>query len=747
MSASEATFRRAWEEAAVGMALCSLDGRYLHVNRAYAEMLGRSEAELVGSSVGAMTHEDDRDAGGDAISGMLAGELRACRIEKRYVRKDGSVVWAEVNLTLIAEDGDEEPRIAAQVQDITARKHDEDAVRASEHRYRTLVDHLPDTVVAIYDRDFRNIYMGGSMFDRLGWEPERMRGKTLHETLDPQVAEVWAARFRAAMAGMPNELSYRSETGLDLEIKVLPVHEDDGSVSGVLTVSHDVSAVRRADEALRESQDRLQAILDYAPAVIYLKDSEGRFLLANHGLEDLLGVPFEQIRGRTDADFFPPELAADLAEQDRQVRESQRPLAREFEVVVGGEPRTYFDIKFPIFEADGRASGVCAIATDITARKRTEIALRVSEQRHRSVVDALEEGVLLHDMSGMVIAANHSAAAMLGMPIDDIVGKLPHELPMHLVGEDGRDFAPEDRPGHKAFTTGEPQLGVIAGHPKPNGEMSWLSINCNPIIDPQTGQPFAVAASFADITEQRAAERLKEEFFALVSHELRTPLTSIAGYLELVLDPDESELDEIQRHFLGVVERNAKRLQRLVGDLLFVAQFEAGKLSLETAPTHIEDVAAESVESARPQADELGIELQLQADAVPSVNGDAGRLGQTFDNLISNALKFTPAGGRVDVRVLDRGDRVVIEVEDTGLGIPDNEQGRLFERFFRSSAATAQAIPGVGLGLSISRAIVEGHGGSIGVRSREGHGTTFTVELLAQAVPEAARLERLGITV
>jgi signal transduction histidine kinase len=135
----------------------------------------------------------------------------------------------------------------------------------------------------------------------------------------------------------------------------------------------------------------------------------------------------------------------------------------------------------------------------------------------------------------------------------------------------------------------------------------------------------------------------------------------------------------------------------------------------------------------------------MNAEDVPPVDGDAGRLGQTLDNLISNALKFTPAGGRVDVRVIDRRDRIVIEVADTGLGIADDEQGRLFERFFRTSTATAQAIPGVGLGLSISKAIVEGHGGSIDVSSQEGRGTTFTLELpVGKAEPMVPRRRRLA---
>jgi signal transduction histidine kinase len=201
------------------------------------------------------------------------------------------------------------------------------------------------------------------------------------------------------------------------------------------------------------------------------------------------------------------------------------------------------------------------------------------------------------------------------------------------------------------------------------------------------------------------------------------------------MDPDESELDPEQRRFLRVVERNASRLQRLVGDLLFVAQFGARQLSLDTAPTQIEDVAAESVESARSRADELGIVLRLDAESAPACVADAGRLGQPLDNLISNALKFTPTGGRVDVRVLERGDRVLVEVADTGIGIAQADQARLFERFYRTPSATELAIPGVGLGLSISKAIVEGHGGSIRVSSEEGRGTTFTVELPLMGAP------------
>jgi signal transduction histidine kinase len=236
-----------------------------------------------------------------------------------------------------------------------------------------------------------------------------------------------------------------------------------------------------------------------------------------------------------------------------------------------------------------------------------------------------------------------------------------------------------------------------------------------------------------EVTSERAVNNLKDEFVATVSHELRTPLTSIIGYLELVLAGEAGALTEEQRRFLQVVDRNASRLLGLVGDLLFVGQVEAGRLVLERRPVDLFEVAADALAAARPLAEEKGLELRAEVDPVEGVWGDAKRLAQVLDNLLSNAIKFTPEGGRVCLRVRAEGTRVVIEVEDTGIGIPESERDRLFERFFRTSTAREQAIPGSGLGLSVARLIVEGHGGRIDVSSSEGEGSTFHVELPIRA--------------
>jgi signal transduction histidine kinase len=227
---------------------------------------------------------------------------------------------------------------------------------------------------------------------------------------------------------------------------------------------------------------------------------------------------------------------------------------------------------------------------------------------------------------------------------------------------------------------------------------------------------------------EREAEILKDQFFALVSHELRTPLTSIIGYLELVLE-DADSLEPNHRRFLGVVDRNARRLLRLVGDLLFVAHVEAGRLALEIGDVDLPTLTTEAVEAARPRAEAKELTLSVSAEALPPMAGDRDRLAQVLDNLVSNAVKFTPDGGRVNVRLTASDGEALVEVQDTGVGIPAPEQDRLFERFYRATTATERAIPGVGLGLTIAKAIVEAHGGALDFDSVEGAGTTFRVHL------------------
>jgi signal transduction histidine kinase len=247
-----------------------------------------------------------------------------------------------------------------------------------------------------------------------------------------------------------------------------------------------------------------------------------------------------------------------------------------------------------------------------------------------------------------------------------------------------------------------------------------------------------------DLRKAKEISRLKDEFVGLISHELRTPLSSILGYLELLRDESDPLLSEEQLGYLNVAERNANRLLRLVGDLLFTAQVEAGKFELDEHTQPIGTILAGCVESGRPVAARAGIELVLNIEDDCEANVDAVRLGQACDNLISNAIKFTQSGGTVTVGLSGSGATAVITVTDTGIGIAADELDKLFSRFFRATTATRNAVPGVGLGLVITRAIARAHGGDMGVTSEEGVGTCFSMTL---PLLESQRLSRSTIGV
>ncbi len=382
---------------------------------------------------------------------------------------------------------------------------------------------------------------------------------------------------------------------------------------------------------------------------------------------------------------------------------------------------------------------------DVTARKQ-------AEARYRTLVEQLP---LITYIDSPYSA--DEAATYVSPQIEQILGysleewhSSPDFFVDHLHPEDRERVREAQREARQRAEPLAVEYRIIAA----DGRVVWLNDSYTVVRD-EAGKPWYTQGFAIDITARKQAERdretlltqtqeqnerlrkldrMKDEFIALVSHELRTPLTSICGYLELLLQDDVmAELPTAQLNWLEVIDRNAERLLRLVEDLLLTAQASAGNLALEKGELDIAAVLAQAVQASTPVAAARDIELSCATEPLPSASGDRLRIGQVIDNLVSNALKFTPAGGSVEVRAYPHHSAVRIEVADTGMGISEDEQGQLFERFFRTARAQEQAIPGVGLGLSISKAIVEAHGGRISVASIEGAGTTFFVDLPAVA--------------
>ena len=357
-------------------------------------------------------------------------------------------------------------------------------------------------------------------------------------------------------------------------------------------------------------------------------------------------------------------------------------------------------------------------------------ALIESEERQRLILETAGEAFVSMDATGEIRGWNASAEQIFGWSREEAIGRPLADtiIPPALREAHRRGFEHFLRSGEGPILNRVIEQSALHrdGHEFP------VELTISPLRE---GDGYVFNAFIRDVTErqeaQREAERLKDEFFALVSHELRTPLTSIMGYLELLREDTEDKLDEEDFNHLGIMQRNADRLLRLVGDILLVAQVQAGTFTVHTGPCDVSTLVEQSVEAATPAAEAKGITLELHSDPLPTVEADRDRLAQLVDNLVSNALKFTPAGERIDVRSTEIDGQAVIEVANTGSYLSPEEQEHLFDRFFRTTDAVHQAIGGVGLGLSICKAIADAHGGEISVRSEEREATTFTVRIPA----------------
>ena len=240
----------------------------------------------------------------------------------------------------------------------------------------------------------------------------------------------------------------------------------------------------------------------------------------------------------------------------------------------------------------------------------------------------------------------------------------------------------------------------------------------------------------------RLSDQVKSDFVSRVSHELRTPLASILGYLEIPSSGEIGDVTELQSEFLDIIDTNSHRLLTLIDDLLTLSGLENGKLAMRFEAFDLGELISSGVQAERPGLTERGLAIDIDLPGAPvQVTADTHRLGQVVDNLLVNAIKFTPDGGRISIRLTEADGLAELVIEDTGIGISEDDLARLFERFFRAGSATEQAIPGTGLGLAISKGIVEAHGGAIAVSSELGYGSTFTVLLPTAAtrnLPQAA---------
>jgi PAS domain S-box-containing protein len=457
----------------------------------------------------------------------------------------------------------------------------------------------------------------------------------------------------------------------------------------------DISKRKRAEREL----DRF---FDVSLDLLCIAGIDGTFRRLNPAFEGVLGFSLDELRALTLTDLVHPDDKARTAAELGRLRQGL--TTRYFEnryVRKDGSIRWIAWTASPALE-DGL---IYAAGRDITPSKMAEHELRRSETRTRSIIDNALGGVITTDERGIIESVNPSAERIFGYGASELAGCW---LDMLLDPSFDRDHA----------------LGRVTEVQarRRNGEVFTCEISLFEFYAADDQRHFA--ANVLDVSERHVVERMKRDFISTVSHELRTPLTAIRGSLGLLASGVMGELPGEARAMVSVAERNSVRLISLINDILDFDRLESGKMEMSLRPTSLMRILERSIESISAVAVQEGVAIELHCENVNAM-GDEERLMQVTVNLLSNAVKYSPRGDRVSVRAALVGKDVEVRVEDHGRGIAPDLQKKLFRRFQRADSSDSRRKPGTGLGLAICKAIVEQHGGSVGVESEEGGGSTF----------------------
>lgn len=387
-----------------------------------------------------------------------------------------------------------------------------------------------------------------------------------------------------------------------------------------------------------------------------------------------------------------------------------------------GEVRHLVEIGEVVFDEGGQPIEHIGTLQDITARKQAEEALRKSEAELAAIMENAPAEIYLKDAQGRYLRINRQYERLWGVTSEAVVGRLPEAV------HSQKEFATAARAHDLAvLESGE----VIEQEHDVHLKGGWHALQMVKFpIRNAAGEIVGLGAIATDVTERRRLQQIKNEFISSVSHELRTPMTSVVGALGLVQSGSAGRLPEKAQSMIEIAHRNCNRLVRLLNDILDIERIESGKASFEFAPLELRPLIQDSIESVYASAAEQDVTIGFVADAADlTVRADGDRLVQVLINLLSNAIKFSPRGGIVDVHISQHDRMARVTVSDQGPGIPEAFHDRVFERFAQADASDSRSKAGSGLGLSISKLIIDAHGGTIAFDTLSGGGTRFSFEL------------------
>ncbi len=750
---SEERLRAFFQSTAVGIAITSAGKGIVEVNDCFCVMLGYPREDLSRKTWLELTHADDIGSDAQQFNRVLSGEIEGFSLDKRFIRKDGAVVWTLLSLSCVRRADRSVEYFVAILKDITDRKEAEAALRASEEHRRNLFDNL-DAGIVVHAPDTSIVLSNVRAGILLGLTPDQMRGKVAIDpgwrfvredgsampTPEYPVNQVVASGSPvvAQVIGVDRPLSGRTWA----LVNAYPEFDEARALRQVVVTFVDITSRKEAEQALQASEQRLKAFLDSAGDSIFVLDAAtGRLVDCNPQACRELGYTRGEFLALSTSD-----IEAHLTPD--QVAAAIRQAVAETTGFVTGTHRRKDGTTFPVeirinSLAPAQPELLIAIVRNVSERKQ-------AEERSRSILAAMGEGMVLQDASGKIVACNPAAERILGLSQDQMDGRTSTDPRWRTVHEDGTPFPGEDHPAMVTLRTGKSVSNVIMGIHKPDGTRPWISINAELLRHSATDPPYAVVTTFTDITKPRAlqaqlalASRLAAmgTLVAGVAHEINNPLAAALADQEMALSVVKGLKDRIgsgdvleraaeARRLGEVVEQltdaqeGATRIERIVKELKIFARPDLSRELVNLA-----DVVKKAM-LWLPAAVGKGSTVRVEDGGAPVVQASFGQIEQVVVHLVTNAGKATKPGerGSIIIRVGPGSSGMArLEVVDQGRGIAPERLGRIFDPFF----TTRDVGKGMGLGLAISHAIVTAHGGTLTVQSEVGKGSTFRVELPA----------------
>lgn len=518
---------------------------------------------------------------------------------------------------------------------------------------------------------------------------------------------------------------------------------------GVASIGPIFTRAKRTEKALQESEERFRAIIDYSPTKIHIKDTQGRYVLVNHLAEELFGVTEEEARGKTSGEIFPEMQAQSFVEHDQAVLESGEVFEREEEWLRDDGLHTYLTVKFPIKDLAENIVGVGAIGTDITERKQVE---GLNRRLGRVLDNSFNEIFVFDAVTYRFTQVNQGALNNMGYTLEEMLQMTPWDI---KPGFGEEEFHALMEPLYQ----GEQEILVYeTEHQRKDGSIYPGEIRLQ-LSKAET--PPVFVAILADITERRLAEKLihttkeeaeaanraKSEFLANMSHELRTPMNAIIGFTEIVRTEAFGPVGNPKyREYLDDVHNSAQHLLALINDILDLSKVESGKEELYEENIGIPEIVQSSFAFLQHRAEESGVELRIEMSGpLPPLRADERKLKQILINLLSNGVKFTEPGGSVTFKAwCSKDSGYVFQIVDTGIGIAPADIPKALSQFGQVDSTFSRQHEGTGLGLPLTKSLIELHGGSFELQSELGAGTTATVRFPVERIVDAKSQDKLG---